>query len=134
LSDPDQPDPQIIPLVQEELHVERRLVETDHVRVRTVVEETPILRTEDLDRGEIDIERVATERPVETVPAPYMDGDTLVVPVVEERLVVEKRLFVVEELRIRQRTVTETVSVTDTLRRTRAVIEREPTPTGEPND
>ena len=134
MSDPDQSDPQIIPLVQEELHVERRLFETDHVRVRTVVEVTPVTRTEELDHGEIDIERVATDRPVKTAPAPYMDGDTLVVPVVEERLVVEKRLFVVEELRIRQRTVTETVSVTDTLRRTRAIIERELTPTGEPND
>jgi uncharacterized protein (TIGR02271 family) len=111
------------------------LVETDHVRVRTVVEEMPVTRTEELDRGEIDIERVATERPVETAPAPYMDGDTLIVSVIEERLVVEKRLFVVEELRIRQRTVTETVSVADTLRRTRAVIERdELNSTGEPND
>ena len=135
LSDPDPSDQSIVPLVRETLHVERRVVDTDHVRVRTVVEEVPVARSEEVGRGEVDVERVPTDRPVDTAPAPYLDGDTLVVPIVEERLVVEKRLFVVEELRIRRRTVTATVPITETLRRTRAVVERvEPGATGEPRD
>ena len=44
---------------------------------------------------------------------------------IEERLVVEKRLFVVEELHLRRRTVAEPVELPVTLRRTRVEIDRE---------
>ena len=126
----NEPDPprRTLPLVKEELHVARRQVETDRLRVRTVTEEVPVWRSEQLERGEIDVERVAVERPVDAPPAPYEEGGVWIVPVVEERLVVEKRLFVVEELRIRRRAVTESVPIVDTLRRQRAVIERDVPP------
>jgi stress response protein YsnF len=55
------------------------------------------------------------------------------VPVLEEVLVVEKRLVLKEELHIRRRATTETVEVPITLRKQRAVVERiDPDkPTGE---
>jgi stress response protein YsnF len=46
--------------------------------------------------------------------------------VLEEVLVVEKRLVLKEELHIRRRVETETVEVPVTLRKQRAVVEREP--------
>lgn len=135
MSEPTDPSTQILPLEQEELRVERREVVTDQVRVRTVVEEAPIWRSEQVERGELDIERVPVERAVESAPAPYEEDGVLIVPVVEERLVVEKRLFVVEELRIRRRAVSETVPIIDTVRRTRVVVERDvSSPAGEPSD
>jgi stress response protein YsnF len=48
-----------------------------------------------------------------------------IVPVLEEVLVVEKRLVLKEELHIRRRVDTESVEVPVTLRKQRAIIERE---------
>jgi stress response protein YsnF len=46
------------------------------------------------------VTRTRVERPVSSAPPVRHEGDTLVIPVVEERVVVEKRLFVREEIRI----------------------------------
>ena len=48
-----------------------------------------------------------------------------IIPVVEEVLVIEKRLVLKEELHIRRRIATETVEVPVTLRNQRAIVERE---------
>ena len=114
-----------VPLVEERLSVTKRQVDTDRVRVRTVVDAEEVLVEEMLSTGHLDIARVATEREVATAPAPYQDGDTLIISIVEERLVVEKRLFVVEELRVTRSSRDEAVSIPVALRRMRAVIERD---------
>ncbi len=48
----------------------------------------------------------------------------MIVPVIEERLVVTKQLFLVEELHIQQRLSQETVRTSVPLRRQHVVIER----------
>ena len=117
-----------LPIVEEELRVGRRLVETDRVRVRTVTDEREVRLDERIERGELDVERVPVERAVDAAPEPHEEDGVLVVPVVEERLVVTKQLFVVEELRIRRRAVARSVPIAETLRRQRAVIERDVPP------
>jgi uncharacterized protein (TIGR02271 family) len=114
-----------VPLVEEQLSVAKREVETDRVRVRTVVDAEEVLVEETLSTGHVDITRIATDREVAAAPAPYEDGDALVISVVEERLVVKKRLFVVEELRVTRSSLDEAVSIPVALRRMRAVIERD---------
>jgi stress response protein YsnF len=61
----------------------------------------------------------------------------LVIPVLEEVLVVEKRLVLREELRIRRTSASEAVEVPVTLRRQHAEIDRLPArateQTGKPN-
>ena len=61
-------------------------------------------------------------------PPPRQDGDTLVISVVEERLVIEKRLFVVEELRITRIAENQHVRIPETVRTMRATVERKPEP------
>jgi uncharacterized protein (TIGR02271 family) len=63
---------------------------------------------------------------VDTYPEERIEGDVRVIPVVEERLVVEKRLFLVEEIRVRQRRIEEEHDVPVTLRRHEVVVERLP--------
>ena len=116
-----------VALVEEQISVAKRQVETDRVRVRTVVDAEQVLVEEMLSTGHLDVTRVAVDREVASAPAPHQDGDTLVIPIVEERLVVEKRLFVVEELRVTRSSRDEAVSVPVSLRRMRAVIERDGT-------
>lgn len=122
---PDDPDELRIPIVEEQLSVGRKRTETDRVRVRTVVDTEDVIVEDLLRVGRLDVTRVAVDREVAQAPEPYRDGDTLVIPVVEERLVIEKRLFVVEELRVTSSSQDEAVSIPMSLRRTRAVVERD---------
>ena len=113
------------PLAEEQLSAGRRSVETDRVRVRTVADEHDVLVEEVLRTGSLDVTRVKVDREVAEAPTPYRDGNTLIIPIVEERLVVEKRLFVVEEVRVTGSSHEEAVSVPVSLRRMRAVVERD---------
>jgi uncharacterized protein (TIGR02271 family) len=56
-----------------------------------------------LEKEEVEVERVAVGRVVETAPEIRREGDTLIVPLVEEVLVVEKRLVLREEVRVTTR-------------------------------
>ena len=117
-------DDRTIPLYAEQIEVRKAAVISDQVRVRTSVDERSVLVEEQLERGGLQIERMAVDRPVTTAPEPRQEGETLVVSVVEERLVVEKRLFVVEEVRISRTSTTEHVAIPETVRTMRAAIER----------
>jgi stress response protein YsnF len=61
---------------------------------------------------------------VETAPAIRTEGDVTILPIVEEVLVVEKRLVLKEELHIRRRVGSEAIEVPVTLRKQRAIVER----------
>ena len=112
-----------IPLFEEQLHVGKADIVTDEVRVTTSVEEHAVLIEEDVERGVLHVERIAVDRAVAEAPAPRQDGDTLIVFTVEERIVVEKRLFVIEELLISRTTTTERVTIPETVRTMRATVE-----------
>ena len=117
-----------IPIVQEEAHVFKRAVTTDRVTVRTGAEEHQVTLSEDLWRGHVAVARVPMEREVAEAPPVRTEGDVTVIPVVEERLVVEKRLFLVEEVHLTRGRELEHVEVPATLRRTRVDIERDTLP------
>jgi uncharacterized protein (TIGR02271 family) len=123
------PDPQsadaTLPLVEEQLSVEKRKVETGRVRISTVVDERQEWVRENLIREEVSIERVRMERLVDQPPPMRQDGDMLIIPLVEEVLVVEKKLMLREELRIRTQRHTDKIEQPVTLKSTRAVIQRE---------
>lgn len=106
-----------ISLAEEQLRVRTREVETGRVVVRKRVETVPTEIPVDLAIEEVDIERVAIGRLVDEAPETRQEGDTLIVPVVEEVLVVETRLRLVEEVRITRRQVVEGTVVREDLRR-----------------
>jgi uncharacterized protein (TIGR02271 family) len=120
-----------IPLVEERVTVGKRVVETGEVRVRTVIEERSELAGADLLREKVAVERVPRNEEVAAVPPVREEDGVTIVPVVEERLVVEKKLFLVEEIRLVRRSVTERLEMPVTLRAQRAVVEREES-SGEP--
>lgn len=93
----------VMPLLGEEIVVTKPVVETGRVSVRRVthVESQPI--AEALARESIEISREPIMREVETLPPIREEGDTLVIPVVEERLVIQRRLILTEEVRVRRR-------------------------------
>jgi len=113
-----------VPVVEEELEVGKRRVETSRVSVRTVPRERQQLAEQPLESMEVEIERIAIGREIDAAPEVRNDGDTLIIPVVEERLVTEKRLFLREEIHVhRRRTVTQ-FRQNVTLRSQEVIVER----------
>ena len=113
-----------IPLVEERLRVSTREVETGRVRVRTVVDEHTEYARADLAHQGVTVERVPINREVTAVPIVREEGDTLIFPVVEEVLVIEKRLVLKEEVRLTRTRSTEAFEQSIALRSPRAVVDR----------
>jgi uncharacterized protein (TIGR02271 family) len=96
----------IVPVWQEELHVGKRTTDTGRgVRLHKTVSEHEQVIDQPGWQEELQVERVAVGDAVsaEDPPRARYDGDTLVVPVLEEVLVVQKQLRLKEELRITRR-------------------------------
>ncbi|MGE5611956.1 MAG: YsnF/AvaK domain-containing protein [Bacillota bacterium] len=120
---PDQP-PLTIPVMQEQVTVGKRTVETGRVRVSKTVHEEEEVIDPPLLRTDVVIEHVPINRPVDSLPAVRQEGQTTIVPVVEETLVVEKRLVLREELRITRHTGEYHDPQRVTLRREEANVQR----------
>ncbi len=118
------PDDRVLPLVEETLRVDVHERVSGHVRVRTATDVVEELARADLRHEAVDITRVPVDRPVDVPPEIRTEGDVVIVPVVEEILVVEKRLVLREELHIRRTVTAEHVEVPVKLRRQQAVVER----------
>jgi uncharacterized protein (TIGR02271 family) len=115
---------EIIPLVEETATVGKRQVVTGRVRVQTVTDTIDELAHADVKRETVEVTRIPVDKVVETAPDIKTEGEVTIVPVLEEVLVVEKRLVLKEELHIRRRVAAETVEVPVTLRKQRAIVER----------
>ena len=98
----------VIPVVREEVNVGRRVVERGGVRVHKRVEEREEVVEQPAFREEVTVERVPIGRPLEQEIGSRQEGDTLIIPVLEEMLVVERRLVLKEEVRITKRRIAET--------------------------
>ena len=79
------------------------MVETGRVRIHKTVHERDETVELLLKRDDVSVERVAVGRTVSEPPAARQEGDTLIIPILEEVLVVEKRLVLKEELHVRTR-------------------------------
>ncbi len=112
-------------LIEEQLVIDKRAVSDGRVRVSTKTEFVTEAAEARLDSENVEVTRVAIGREVSEAPGVRTDGDVTIVPVMEEVLVVEKRLMLVEEIHIRRVATTEDVSIPVELRKQRASIERD---------
>ncbi len=115
-----------IPLLEEQLVIDKRVVETEKVRLTKTVEEFPQQLDVPLAVQTFHIERIRLDRPLDSLPEVRQEGATTIYPVVEEQLVVTKRLVLVEEVRVTLRTEEHHDTRTVTLHREKLVVEREP--------
>lgn len=116
-----------VPIVEEEIAVGIREVATGTVQVRTSVDQDDLVLSRDLLRSKVAIDRVPINRRVEQLPQERIEGSVRVIPVFEERVVVTKELWLVEELHIRRNEVTERVDVPVSRRMTRVDVSRHDT-------
>jgi len=90
-------------VLQEEISIGTRTVDTGRgVRISKTVSELPFEVNEILHHDEISVRHVPIDRIVAIgdAPASRYEGDTLIIPIVEEVLVVERRLRIKEELHV----------------------------------
>lgn len=91
----------VVPLHEEAISVAKEKVETGRLKISTVTRQDEIPVDEMLTRETVEVERKAMNQPVDRMPSVREEGDTLIIPVVEEILVVERRLMLKEEIRVR---------------------------------
>lgn len=113
-----------IPILEETAFVDTRVTEVGSVRVRKVVEQREQVIDEPSMREHVRVERRLVNRVVETVPELRQEGETWIVPLVEEEVVLQKRLVLKEELLITRtrEEIHEPEKVV--LRSERAIVER----------
>jgi len=113
----------ILPVIEETASVRKREVQTGGVRISKVVHERTEQVAADTLRERLDVRREAVDEFVAEPEPARQEGDTTIVPIYEEVVVVEKRLRLKERWLITRRRETHTQSQPVALRSEEAVIE-----------
>ena len=121
-----QDEPMVVPVLVEELDVQKRPVETGKVRITKVVHEREITVNEPLWHDDVAITRVPIQRVVEGPVPVREENGTTIISVVEEVLVVEKRWMLREEIHIRKQRIETHQPQRITLRSEEVQVERVP--------
>jgi len=94
--------PAVIPVIQEQATIKKRVIETGKVHIAKRVNEYEEVVDIPQIHEEVRVEHVPVNQFVDQAPEVRTEGETTIIPVLEERAVVEKRLFLVEELHVRK--------------------------------
>ena len=112
-----------IPIHEERLRAEVVPADLGELRIHKSVERVPEIVTQAVERDELEIERVRLDRLIDAPVGTREEDGWLIVPIMEEVLVVTKQLVLTEEVRIRTRRVVEEQEVYEILRHERVEIE-----------
>lgn len=120
-----EPDEIAVPLIEEELVATKKRVKGGEIVVRKTVETLPQSVPIDLTYDEVSVERVPVNRVFDPkkLPKQRQEGDTLIIPVIEEQAVVVKQYLVREEIRITRRQATRHEELDGTVRREHVHLE-----------
>jgi uncharacterized protein (TIGR02271 family) len=114
----------VVPVVKEQLKVGRKRIETGKVRISKVINERRELIEEPVFGEDVEVKRVPIDRVIDGPPPPVrMEGDVMIIPLLEERVVTRKQVFLKEELHVIKRKYETTSSEEVTLRTEEAVVE-----------
>ena len=113
-------------LLAEELTVGKETVETGRVSVSKQTHTREVAINEALLRESAEIETIPIGRQIFEMPSVRHEGETIIVPIVEEVIHTERRLMLKEEVRITRRKITEQFHDRVTLRYQEAVVTRVP--------
>ncbi len=114
-----------VPVIEERVEAHPEWRDAGSIVVRTVAEEIPQTLTQETQREELFVERVAISRELvdgEDV-MPREEGDTYIIPVVIEEAVVVTRRILAEELRITKRVIPTMQTIQTVVRKERVEID-----------
>lgn len=121
---PTDDDMLVIPLAAETLEVGKQQIIKGRVRLHKTVETETVAIDEPGYVQRVDVQHVPVERLIDAPPAIRHEGETLIIPVVQEVIVIEKRLMLVEEVHVTRRTIATHTPQTVELRREVLHVER----------
>ena len=105
-----------IPVVEEQLHVEKKETESKVYITKQVQEEEATVEVP-LQHDKVNVERITINQYVEEHPTVRYEGDKIIIPVVQEEVIVEKKIRLVEEVHIDREHYQENFSETFTLKK-----------------
>ena len=111
-------------VMEEQAFVDKKIVEQAKVRIVKKVHEEEATVDVSTRSEAVKVERVSIDQYVDAAPEIRYEGNTMIVPVVQEVVVVQKRLLLVEEVRITKGTIDNEEEKTMPLRREEVVVER----------
>ena len=115
-----------IPVIEETIKIDKKVVETGKVRISKRVHEEEETVEVPESKEEVDIERISINQYVDTPPpAVRHEGDTMIIPVLKEVTVVEKRLLLVEEVRVTKRKIKSESTHRVSLRKEEVIVTRD---------
>lgn len=114
----------IIPVIEEQIHIGTRTVETGKVNISKKVFTETYTADIPVSKEEVIVEKKTINQYIDgEAPGMRLDGDTTIIPVVKE--VIVKRLLLVEEIHITKRRTEQTVPVSEVLRKEEVTIIRQ---------
>lgn len=116
---------EVIPLMEEQLEVGKRVVSTGTVRLRKHTEERTETIEVPLTSVQWQVEHVPMNQVVPEAPPIRQEGETTVYPVVEERVTILRELVLLEEVRVTRSVATRSEVSSHVLRREHIAEERD---------
>lgn len=114
-----------IPVHEEEMHVRVREVDRGRIIIEKSVESVPYREQIDIANDVVEIDRIPIDVELDEMPQARQEGHTLIVPVVEEVLVVMRKYRVIEEVHVTRRQEIRTELIEDELRREDVTVHEE---------
>jgi uncharacterized protein (TIGR02271 family) len=115
----------LIPVMQEEVNIGKKIIEKGRVKISKVVkEESEVLNLPTISE-QVHIRRIPVNKIIENTPESVRyEGNTMIISVLQEVTVVEKKLLLVEEIHLTKTSVSSEETKEITLRREEINIER----------
>lgn len=89
-----------IPVIKEKVAIDKRSIDTAKVRIKKNISERNVQLDVTEEQNNVHIERVPVDQIVDVEPKTRQEGDTLIIPVLREEMVIEKKTILVEEIRV----------------------------------
>jgi uncharacterized protein (TIGR02271 family) len=117
----------VLPVIEEQVTIDKKEIDTGTVRItRHVFEHTEPVHVV-VSHDECKVDRVPAGYYVDKAPEVRWEGDTMIIPVLKEVAVVEKKLLLVEELHVKKTVIHESHTENVTLRKEGIEVSRIPT-------
>lgn len=127
---PEKPIDEAIPVMEEELQVGKRTVETGITKISINVKDCEQVIDQPLMKESVEVSHVPVNRFIDGPVGTRTEGDVTIIPVMEEVLVVEKKLRLKEELHITRRRETVRETQKEKVRKEEVVVEHTDLPRG----
>jgi len=111
-------------ILQEEANIDKKIVESGKVYIHKKVQETDEEISVPVSHESVTIKKVTVNKYVDVAPLVRNEGNTTIIPVIKEVLVIEKKLLLVEEVHVIKEVIETTEEHTIPLRKEEIEVER----------